>query len=193
MSASRAILLLVGVLASVNGAAVELTGDNFDGLTAGKNSFLKFFAPWCGHCKAMKPAWDALGDEFADSTSVVIGDVDCTTDRGKILCEKHDVKGYPTIKYFNGDTGEKGEKYSGGRDKETLVKFVQESLSKKCEIADPASCSEKEVGFIEKMKGDTAEAAKQLERLKGMKGNSMAPDLKKWLNQRIAILTQIVA
>lgn len=147
----------------------------------------------CGHCKAMKPAWDELGSEFEGSSSVVIGDVDCTSDGGKALCEEHEVRGYPTVKYFNGDTGEKGEKYSGARDKDTLVKFVQDNLSAKCALADTSACSEKEVGYIDKMKGDKVEAGKQLERLKGMKGNSMAPDLKKWLNQRIAILEQIVA
>jgi len=141
----------------------------------------------------MKPAWDELGSEFEGSSSVVIGDVDCTSDGGKALCEEHEVRGYPTVKYFSGETGEKGEKYSGARDKESLVKFTQETLSAKCALEDMAACSDKEIGYIAKMKGDKAEAAKQLERLKGMKGNSMAPDLKKWLNQRIAILEQIVA
>jgi protein disulfide-isomerase A6 len=41
----------------------------------------------------MKPAWDEIGDEFADSKSVLIGDVDCTSDGGKALCEKHEVRG----------------------------------------------------------------------------------------------------
>jgi hypothetical protein len=43
-----------------------------------------------GHCKSMKPAWDQLGDEFAGSSSVLIGDVDCTAD-GEELCSKFEV------------------------------------------------------------------------------------------------------
>eukprot|EP01052_Picozoa_sp_SAG31_P005455 SAG31_NODE_240_length_19407_cov_29.686140_9_plen_150_part_00 len=37
----------------------------------------------------MKPAWDQLGDEFKDSSSVVVGDVDCTVETD--LCSDYDV------------------------------------------------------------------------------------------------------
>ena len=62
----------------------------------------------------MKPAWDQLGAEYADSTSVLIGDADCTAS-GKDLCEEYEVRGYPTIKYFTSETGPKGADYNGGR------------------------------------------------------------------------------
>ena len=62
----------------------------------------------------MKPAWDQLGSEYADSTSVLIGDADCTAG-GKDLCEEFEVRGYPTIKYITSETGPKGEDYNGGR------------------------------------------------------------------------------
>ena len=66
----------------------------------------------------MKPAWDQLGDEFADSTSVVIGDVDCTVEEE--LCGKYGVEGYPTIKYFTGATDPLGDSYDGGREYDDL-------------------------------------------------------------------------
>ena len=50
----------------------------------------------------MKPAWDKLGEAYADSSSVVIGDADCTAD-GKELCNDNGVSGYPTIKYFDAE------------------------------------------------------------------------------------------
>jgi hypothetical protein len=40
----------------------------------------------------MKPAWDKLGDEFAASSSVLIGDVDCTAS-GEELCTKFEIRG----------------------------------------------------------------------------------------------------
>lgn len=104
------------------------------------------------------------------------------------------MRGYPTLKYFTAETGPDGEKYSGGRDLDSLKKFVTENLSAKCTLEDTEPCSEKELGYITKMKAASADDVKsQLTRLQGMKGNSMAPDLKKWLFQRIAILEQLSA
>ena len=39
----------------------------------------------------MKPDWDRLGSEYADS-SVLIGDVDCTAE-GESMCEDFGVRG----------------------------------------------------------------------------------------------------
>jgi|EP00908_Phaeocystis_cordata_P003236 protein disulfide-isomerase A6 len=139
----------------------------------------------------MKPAYDQLGDEYADSSSVLIGDADCTAS-GKELCNDNDVRGYPTIKYFNGETGPKGADYSGGRDFDSLKKFVEDNLEVKCLLDNTEGCSDKEKEFMEKWKAkDKAEITAQLERLKGMSSGSMKPDLKKWLTQRMSILKQL--
>ena len=138
----------------------------------------------------MKPAWDQLGDEYASSSSVVIADVDCTVEQD--LCSKYDVKGYPTIKYFTADVDEKGADYSGGRDFDGLKKFVADNLEVKCLLSDDTGCTDKEKEFMGKWKGKPADdIKKQLDRLQGMAGGSMKPDLKKWLTQRLAILKQL--
>lgn len=137
----------------------------------------------------MKPDWDRLGSEYADS-SVLIGDVDCTAE-GESLCEKFEVRGYPTIKYFK-DGDENGEDYQGGRDYASLKKLVEDELEVKCNVNDPSECSEKERGYIEKMKVKTAEErASQLARLDGMTGGAMKAELRQWLGQRIRILKQL--
>jgi len=139
----------------------------------------------------MKPAWDQLGSEYADSTSVLIGDADCTAS-GKDLCEEYEVRGYPTIKYFTSETGPKGEDYNGGRSFDDLKKFTQETLEIKCLVEDPSGCTDKESEFMTKWKEKSAEDIKaQLERLSKMSGGSMKPDLKKWLTQRLNILKQL--
>lgn len=138
----------------------------------------------------MKPAWDQLGEEYAASSSVLIGDVDCTAE-GEPLCTKYEVRGYPTIKYFkDGDTA--GADYQGGRGFDDLKQFVVENLEVKCDVKDPSECSDKEKSYIEKMKTKSSEERKkQIDRLSGMKGESMKKELKAWLSQRLHILNSL--
>lgn len=140
----------------------------------------------------MKGAWEDLGTAFEGSSSVLIGDVDCTVETR--VAGAYDVSGYPTIKYFTPETDKKGDSYSGGRDPDSLKKFVEDKLEKKCEVADPTTCNEKEQMFITKMSTkDAAAVAKELERLNGMKDKKMKADQKGFLFARIHILTQMVA
>ncbi|CAK9056022.1 Protein disulfide-isomerase-like protein EhSep2, partial [Durusdinium trenchii] len=90
------------------------------------------------HCKKLKPDWDKLMDEFNGSPGSLVADVDCTAE-GQSLCEKHEVKGYPTIKY--GDPGDLKD-YSGGRDFNALKKFAEENLGPTCGPANLELCSE---------------------------------------------------
>jgi len=107
------------------------------------------------------------------------------------LCEQFEVRGYPTIKYFKDGDGD-GEDYQGGRDFDTLKKFVEETLEKPCDVTDPVKCTEKEKKYIDKMKAkSSADIKKQIDRLDGMKGESMKAELKQWLNQRLHILKSL--
>jgi len=92
----------------------------------------------------MKPDWDKLGDEFADSKTVLIGDVDCTVE--KALCSRFDVKGFPTIKVFN-DGSE--EAYEGGRDFAALKAFADENLGPSCNTDNKDLCSEEQLTELE--------------------------------------------
>ena len=40
--------------------------------------FIKFFAPWCGHCKKMTHAWDLLAEELRDVNGLLIAEMDAT-------------------------------------------------------------------------------------------------------------------
>lgn len=137
----------------------------------------------------MKPAWDKLGDEYKDSSSVVIADVDCTVETD--LCSTHGVSGYPTIKYFK-DGAKEGESYSGGRDFDGLKAWTEENLEVKCDVNAPDGCTEKETKYIAtaQKKGDEW-VAKQKTRLEGMLGGNMKASLKMWLVQRLNILKQL--
>lgn len=137
--------LAIVALMSATVSAVELTPDNYDELTAGKVVLLKMFAPWCGHCKKMKPDWDKLMDEYKDSATQLIGDVDCTAD-GKPICDSNGVKGFPTLKY--GDPSDLQD-YQGGRDPASLKKFIDEELKPTCSPANLDLCDDDKKKEIE--------------------------------------------
>jgi protein disulfide-isomerase A6 len=174
------------------GGATALTADSFDDavFNSGKNAFIKFYAPWCGHCKAMAPDWNKLADDYADSSSVLIADVDCTVHQA--VCSKFGVSGYPTVKYFK-DGNKEGAAYNGARKLADLKKFTEETLEVSCLLDKQDKCSAQEKEFMAKWGAQADKVKAELVRLQGMSAGSMKPELKKWLNQRIAILKQFAA
>lgn len=130
MQARIVVAALVLVCAQAGaGKVLNLDESNFnEHVVAGnKGVFIKFFAPWCGHCKQMAPAWEKLGEHFSESETVLIAEVDCTAESAKSLCETHGVRGFPSLK-FTGSSGSL-EDYSGGRDFEALSEFANTKVT----------------------------------------------------------------
>jgi len=137
---------------SVASNAVELTPENWDEMTTGKTVFLKFYAPWCGHCKKMKPAWDSLMSEYESHETILVADVDCINS-GKELCTTHGVKGFPTVKW---GAPSALEDYKGGRDASSLQKFTSD-LGPQCDVDTLKNCSEEQTQLIKELKENTEE------------------------------------
>merc|ERR1719443_995625 len=112
----------------------------------------------------MKPDWDKLADKFADSSKVVIADVDCTG-AGEPLCSRFGVEGFPTIKSFS-PPDQDGEDYEGGRDLASL-KAHAESLGPGCSAASKENCSAEQLKELEELLAKpAAELEAELESLK---------------------------
>jgi protein disulfide-isomerase A6 len=59
-----------------------------------------FYAPWCGHCHNLAPAYKKAAENLNGLVSLAA--VDCDADKNKQLCAQHDIRGFPTIKVFPG-------------------------------------------------------------------------------------------
>ncbi|KAL4420986.1 hypothetical protein ABPG77_001305 [Micractinium sp. CCAP 211/92] len=101
---------------------------------SGKDVFIEFYAPWCGHCKKLEPTWEELGKEFQADDTVVIAKMDATAN--DVPSDKILVRSFPTLYFVAADGAVK--KYEGGdRSKDALAKFVRENCGK-CGKAKPA-------------------------------------------------------
>jgi len=141
------LLTLSSLVASSSATVLSLTPDNFDSATAGKTVFIKFFAPWCGHCKSMAKDWEKLAAEWEGNAVGLVAEVDCTA-AGKPLCDANGVKGFPTIKY--GDASDLQD-YQGGRSFDALSGFAKENLKPVCSLNNIDLCDDEKKAEIKEM------------------------------------------
>lgn len=110
--------------------------------------------------------------------------------------------GWPTIRYFNKETGIEGGSYERKTDKhlcdelgdeETMKAYVEEyGNTSLCSVVTAKGCNERQISYIEKMKADSSRVNAELTRLQKMEASSMKPELLAWLKQRKAILKQLL-
>jgi protein disulfide isomerase family A protein 3 len=124
LSAALACLVAASSLLLAAADDVDLTDADFQStLDAEDVALVMFYAPWCGHCKKLKPEFTkAAGILKANDPAVMLAKVDCT-EAGKETCGKFSVSGYPTIKIFR--NGEMASDYNGPRDFSGIVKYMK--------------------------------------------------------------------
>uniref|UniRef100_A0A915KPJ9 Protein disulfide-isomerase n=1 Tax=Romanomermis culicivorax TaxID=13658 RepID=A0A915KPJ9_ROMCU len=106
-----------------DGDVLIFTEANFDDEIKKHDIILvEFYAPWCGHCKALKPEYEKAATTLSnDDTPVPLAKVDC--DAEKALCQKYDVSGYPTLKIFR--DGQFSKAFEGPRQADGIVKYMR--------------------------------------------------------------------
>lgn len=99
-----------------------MTDANFkDFVNSKKYVLVKFYAPWCGHCKKMAPDYAKLAQRVhAESEDVFIAKLDATEQ--KAAASDYSIQGFPTLKFFvNGQPMD----YQGAREEEAMYNWIQ--------------------------------------------------------------------
>jgi protein disulfide-isomerase A1 len=91
-----------------------------------KDVLVEFYAPWCGHCKALAPKYDELGALYFGKSSfgdkVTIAKVDATAND-----VPDEIQGFPTIKLYPAGKKDAPVEYKGDRTIDDLIKFVRDN------------------------------------------------------------------
>lgn len=120
------------------GDVAVLTQDNFeDFIKANPRAFVKFYAPWCGHCKSMIPAYTELAQHMKaqpSDTSVAIAKVDATVHNE--IASKYGVQGFPALKLFI--NGEPVDYSAGARDKDSMLSWLNKKSGPASSLIDSA-------------------------------------------------------
>lgn len=90
---------------------------------------VRFYAPWCGHCQNLKPAYEKAAKNLAGLAKVAA--INCDDDSNKPFCGQMGVQGFPTLKIVK--PGSKPgrplvEDYQGARTAKAIVEAVVDKI-----------------------------------------------------------------
>lgn len=107
-------------------AAKPFTTDEFDKtiVEEKKLTVIDFWAPWCGYCRRIEPAYEKVGSEYADK--LIVGKVNI--DDEPQLAERYQVEIIPTLIVFK--DGEPAARIVAPDSKAKIEAFIEENLNR---------------------------------------------------------------
>ncbi len=104
---------------------VKLTTEGFDEFIA-NNPFVlvKYYAPWCGHCKTLAPEYEIAAELLLkNDPPIILAEIDATVEEE--LAKKAEVEGFPTLHWHSGGDV---STYAGGRDSQGIISWCLRKL-----------------------------------------------------------------
>ncbi|PLB41427.1 putative disulfide isomerase [Aspergillus candidus] len=141
LQSSPALLLVASLLAALPVSAdglytkkspvLQVDAKTYDQHIANSNypSIVEFYAPWCGHCQNLKPAYEKAAKNLDGLAKVAA--VNCDDDTNKPLCGRLGVQGFPTLKIMTPSKKPgkpRVEDYQGARSAKAIVDAVVDRI-----------------------------------------------------------------
>jgi protein disulfide isomerase family A protein 3 len=114
---------------SNDGGVKVVVGKNFKDIVLDptKDVLLEMYAPWCGHCKKLEPAYTELGNKLKDVPGLTIAKMDATANDSPH--PKYQARGYPTILYAPANNKDNPISYSGERDVKAFESWLKDKAT----------------------------------------------------------------
>ena len=104
-------------------AAININHDQFNEMLQGSKPLLvDYWAPWCGYCRRIGPAYDRIADQFASEIQVVKVNID----ESPMLAHQERIEVIPTLVLYR--DGNAIGSVVAPESKAAIEEFIRQSL-----------------------------------------------------------------
>ena len=105
-------------------AAMNITGKRFEELMeAGKPLLVDYWAPWCGYCRRIGPAYEKIAEEFGGKLEVVKVNID----EEPLLAHQEQIEIIPTLVLYR--DGQAAGSVVAPESKSMIEQFIRDTLA----------------------------------------------------------------
>jgi len=86
-----------------------------------KEVLVKFYAPWCGHCKTIAPHYEEAARRISNNPNIILIEVDSTENEVAGV----NVEGFPTLKFWGKDKTAEPIDFDGDRTADGIIDWLK--------------------------------------------------------------------